>query len=63
MANKTLKQKISDLSQKLNFEFISPPVSLCTDNGAMIAALGYEYFKANKFRDYEKVISSKTGFL
>lgn len=30
-----------------------PDFSLCTDNAAMIAAIGYYYYKDNRFADYK----------
>ena len=45
MANKTLKNRLTEIAKEQNIEFISPEPELCTDNGAMVAALGYHYFK------------------
>ena len=39
-ANKLLRSKISLLKSKLNVDVLYPPLSLCTDNAAMIAYLG-----------------------
>jgi N6-L-threonylcarbamoyladenine synthase len=47
-ANKTIRSKLSKLSETYNCELIAPPPNLCTDNGAMIAWAGMEYFKLQK---------------
>ena len=47
-ANSHLRGRLSRLTDKLGRELYIPPVSLCGDNGAMIAAAGYyEYEKGN----------------
>ncbi|MCY4152537.1 MAG: tRNA (adenosine(37)-N6)-threonylcarbamoyltransferase complex transferase subunit TsaD [Aestuariivita sp.] len=39
-ANSTLRQQLSDVASELGTRFIAPPMSLCTDNAAMIAYAG-----------------------
>ncbi len=47
-ANSHLRECLAALCQKRRVTFIVPPVSLCGDNGAMVAAAGYfEYLKGN----------------
>jgi N6-L-threonylcarbamoyladenine synthase len=47
-ANKGLRQVLTDRAAKEGVDLIIPPLSLCTDNAAMIAAAGYiEYEKGN----------------
>lgn len=40
-ANSHLRAAMTDMCQKNGVRFICPPLSLCGDNGAMIAAAGY----------------------
>jgi N6-L-threonylcarbamoyladenine synthase len=47
-ANKTIRSKLLELSETYNCELIAPPANLCTDNGAMIAWAGMEYFNLQK---------------
>lgn len=42
-ANKAIRKRLSDLCDKHNFDFMAPPIELCTDNGAMIAWAGVEH--------------------
>ncbi len=49
-ANKRLREKI--LAESTRPVHI-PPLSLCTDNAAMIAGAGYYHFIANNFNDYD----------
>jgi len=44
-ANKRLRQSLKDLMQDLSGEVFYPRHELCTDNGAMIAYLGWCYMK------------------
>lgn len=51
-ANSYIRSEFEKLkSQKIGVYF--PELKLCTDNGAMIAAAGYNYFKDNLFASYE----------
>lgn len=47
-ANKTLRQKLAILAEEKNYEYKIPSVPLCTDNGAMIAYVGWRYFLEGK---------------
>ncbi|MDH4200375.1 MAG: tRNA (adenosine(37)-N6)-threonylcarbamoyltransferase complex transferase subunit TsaD [Spirochaetia bacterium] len=62
MANQNLKKRLSLLAEKNKFEFITPCRELCTDNGAMIGALGFLYYQDKPEYDYQNVISSKPVF-
>lgn len=62
MANGTLRKRLLALSEPLKVRFICPPANLCTDNGAMVGALGYVYFKEKIFPGIEKTVSSKVSF-
>ncbi|CDF58793.1 tRNA (adenosine(37)-N6)-threonylcarbamoyltransferase complex transferase subunit TsaD [Thermobrachium celere] len=45
-ANSKLKLEMSNECEKRGIKFYYPPVSLCTDNAAMIAAAGYYNYKS-----------------
>jgi len=62
MSNQTLRKRITAICESKGVSFLCPPPGLCTDNGAMIGALGYACYKENRIYPYEKVISSKTEF-
>lgn len=44
-ANKVLRGRLAELCAKRGFDFIAPPLNLCTDNAAMIAWAGLERFR------------------
>ena len=44
-ANTALRQRLTDLAARAGLDFVAPPLSLCTDNGAMIAWAGLERLK------------------
>ena len=50
-ANQYLLKKISNIMLEYGMETISPPISLCTDNGAMIAWAGVERFRLGLIDD------------
>ena len=43
--NSAIRDAMEKLAGKFNMEFAAPPMSLCTDNGAMIAWAGLENYK------------------
>lgn len=47
-ANSSLRREIKKKANLLNIEVFYPSVSLCTDNAAMVASVGYYKFKGNK---------------
>ena len=46
-ANKSIRDKLYDLSKKMNFKVIYPDIKFCGDNAAMIAWVGIKRFKKN----------------
>ena len=48
-ANKNIRNMLKKLCIEENYHSIFPPIELCSDNAAMIAAVGLEKFKLNKF--------------
>jgi len=45
-ANTALRRRLTELAVRAGLDFVAPPLSLCTDNGAMIAWAGLERLKA-----------------
>lgn len=45
-ANQGLRKSLTAALEKEGFPFYVPPISLCTDNAAMIAAAGFEMWKS-----------------
>ena len=50
-ANSHLRARVGDVASKAGVRLILPPVSLCGDNAAMIAAQGYFEFVAGNLSD------------
>ncbi len=50
-ANKYLIERLSNFANKSDLQLISPPLKLCTDNGAMIAWVGIEKLTNNLIDD------------
>lgn len=44
-ANQYIKNNLSEFCKKYNYNVITPPLKLCTDNGVMVAWAGMERFK------------------
>jgi N6-L-threonylcarbamoyladenine synthase len=59
LANQTLRDRLKKLSIKNNFQIEYPEKKiLCTDNGAMVASLGYILFQKGFFSDLDFPIST-----
>lgn len=50
-ANSHLRNRLTEVAKELNTEIYIPPMSLCGDNGAMIAAAGYYEYAAGNLKD------------
>jgi len=48
-ANKAIRSALQDTCVSYGLTFMAPPIQFCTDNGAMIAWLGVEKFRAKQF--------------
>ena len=58
-ANQYIKNNMIDFCKNYEYEIITPPLKLCTDNGAMIAWAGLEKYRINKY-DNSKILSIKS---
>ncbi len=56
VANSLLRKELLELK---GIETIIPSMSLCTDNGAMIAGIGYHYLKRGITSDYSMTASAR----
>ena len=50
-ANSHIRKELEELCSKRNVRFFAPPLSLCGDNGAMVAAAGYFEYLAGHVAD------------
>lgn len=50
-ANSHLRYRLTEIAKKNGVKIFIPPISLCGDNGAMIAASGYYEYLENNFAD------------
>jgi N6-L-threonylcarbamoyladenine synthase len=50
-ANSHLRRRLSEIAKEKNVKIFIPPISLCGDNAAMIAAAGYYQYESGKLAD------------
>lgn len=60
-ANSYIRKHIEKKCESYAARFIVPPKDLCTDNAAMVAAVGYLYFKEGVFPE-QKFVTSDNSF-
>ncbi len=58
-ANQSLRQQIQQEAAKKNYSVHIPPLNLCGDNAAMIAAAGYHYLKADRTSQLDEDVYSR----
>ncbi len=58
-ANKTIRENLTNLSNKMKFETIYPDIKFCGDNAAMIAWAGIKRFKKNLLNDLDVTARSR----
>jgi N6-L-threonylcarbamoyladenine synthase len=51
-ANKAIRESLNAIANKGNLQFVAPPLSLCTDNAAMIAWAGIQRFQSKERSDF-----------
>jgi N6-L-threonylcarbamoyladenine synthase len=58
-ANRALRQSLKTQAQGGGIELFLPPLALCTDNAAMVAALGYQLLRAGDRLDHGADVFSR----
>lgn len=58
-ANSLFRKSLTMLADTGDVKVYFPSHQLCTDNGAMIAGLGYHYLKNNEYSDYSLTVSAR----
>ena len=56
-ANSGIREEFDKLCSEKGIKLVVPNINYCTDNGAMIAAAGYYYYKKGLFSDYSLKIN------
>ncbi|GAB4218519.1 MAG: tRNA (adenosine(37)-N6)-threonylcarbamoyltransferase complex transferase subunit TsaD [Synechococcales cyanobacterium] len=60
-ANRELRQRLSAAGEELGLRIIIPPLSLCTDNAAMIAAAGVVHFQRGDVSGLDLEVKARLG--
>ena len=60
-ANSLFRSTLGEFADEENIQVCFPSLQLCTDNGAMIAGLGYQYLKNSEFSDYSLSVSARVS--
>jgi N6-L-threonylcarbamoyladenine synthase len=60
-ANTLLRQALRELGAEKGADVHIPSFELCTDNGAMIAGLGYQYLKRGEHSDFSLSVSARVS--
>ena len=50
-SNQYIRSALRNLADDFGYNFVAPPIKLCTDNAAMIAFAGLERYMAGKIND------------
>ena len=61
-ANQRLKVRLTEAANSAKLQLHIPPLSLCGDNAAMIAGLGYYYCQAGQFGELSSDVYSRTRY-
>ena len=56
-ANTLIRTQLTDMASEQGFAFLAPPLSLCTDNAAMIAWAGIEQMSLPDFDPHAEIIA------
>lgn len=56
-ANTLIRTQLTDMAHDQGFTFLAPPLSLCTDNAAMIAWAGIEQMSLSNFAPHAEIIA------
>lgn len=61
-ANQRLKARLTEAANQARLRLHIPPLSLCGDNAAMIAGLGFHYCLADQYGELDSDVYSRTRF-
>jgi N6-L-threonylcarbamoyladenine synthase len=58
-ANKRIREVLTNLCEREDFEAVFPTINLCGDNAAMIAMVGLEKFKLSQFSELDSPVKPR----